>query len=681
MHDVMPAEKADPLVAVIRRALSENRVVQHEYSLPIQGNEHWFLASVSRLDDHRVVWVARNITERKRQQREQELQSIVLRGIAEGVCLIRDADAIIVYANPKFEALFGYGAGELLGLPVSILNHDDGRGSSQRAADEILARLRRHGELSYEVQNRRKDGSVFWCRAHTVRLDHPDHGVVWVAIQEDVSERRRTEEALRRNESLLKLVLDTLPVGVWIADEKGKLILVNPEGQRIWGGTRSVDLEKYEEYKGWWADTGVRIDPEESALSRAVNRGETSIDEVIDIESFDGSRKTILNSAVPLRGADRAITGAIIVNQDITDRRRAEQAIREANEKLVLWVEELERRTRQLTQLGQMGELLQSCLSVEEFGHVVADSAPQLFGGTCGAIYLMAASGNLLESIAGWGTGLASDHVFSPDHCWALRRGRVHGRAGGLSLKCRHVKQPVAAPTLCIPMMAQGGTLGVLHLQREPDTVGTGASAEDGWPDPEQTFAGAVAEQIALALANLTLRENLGKQAIRDPLTQLFNRRYMEESFERELRRAQRKGRSISLIFCDLDHFKHFNDTFGHAAGDRMLQELGSYLRRFVRADDIACRYGGEEFVLILPECELDVGTRRAEQMCHDIRGIMVQSRGQSFPALTVSAGVAAFPVHGSTAEELLKAADAALYRAKAEGRDRVVTAPVESPG
>jgi diguanylate cyclase (GGDEF)-like protein len=186
-----------------------------------------------------------------------------------------------------------------------------------------------------------------------------------------------------------------------------------------------------------------------------------------------------------------------------------------------------------------------------------------------------------------------------------------------------------------------------------------------------------VAEQAGMALSNLRLRESLRHQSIRDPLTTLYNRRYMEESLDRELQRAIRAQRPIGVIMLDLDHYKQFNDTFGHAAGDVVLQELGGYLRAQLRGGDIACRYGGEEFTLILPECNLDNATARAEEVRLGIGRLEIRYHGQPLGTLHVSAGVAAFPVHGSTAEALILAADAALYRAKHEGRDRVVTAPI----
>jgi diguanylate cyclase (GGDEF)-like protein len=184
-----------------------------------------------------------------------------------------------------------------------------------------------------------------------------------------------------------------------------------------------------------------------------------------------------------------------------------------------------------------------------------------------------------------------------------------------------------------------------------------------------------VAEQFALALANVRLRETLRGQSIRDPLTGLFNRRYMEETLDRELSRAQRERRPLSLLLLDIDRFKHFNDTFGHEAGDTVLASLGAMLRAMSRVGDVACRYGGEEFVLILPEASLPDARRRAEEIQDAIRGLRVTHGGRPLEGVRCSMGVAAFPEHGDSGGALLRAADAALYRAKREGRDQVVLA------
>jgi diguanylate cyclase (GGDEF)-like protein len=225
----------------------------------------------------------------------------------------------------------------------------------------------------------------------------------------------------------------------------------------------------------------------------------------------------------------------------------------------------------------------------------------------------------------------------------------------------------------CVPLVAQGETLGILHLRANaptPDGV-----SHQVFSGSTQSLTLTVAEHLALSLGNLKLQEALRHQAIRDPLTGLFNRRFMLETLERELYRMQRKGSSLCVIMLDLDHFKKFNDTFGHAAGDAVLSALGRMLLAHVRKEDVACRYGGEEFTVILPETSQETAYERAEEMRQSVHGLHLEHLGQSLGSITISLGVAAYPQHGEDPETLLRAADKALYQAKHAGRDRVVAA------
>ena len=167
----------------------------------------------------------------------------------------------------------------------------------------------------------------------------------------------------------------------------------------------------------------------------------------------------------------------------------------------------------------------------------------------------------------------------------------------------------------------------------------------------------------ALAQALKTLKE----EAIRDPLTNLYNRRFLRDYMARELLRAAREGIRVAVIMIDLDRFKRVNDTAGHAAGDFVLTEIATLLKRHIRGTDIACRYGGEEFMLVLPNATLQSARVRAEAICSAIREEGVQLMG-----VTASLGVAIFPDHAAEPESLLRAADKALYDAKGRGRNQV---------
>jgi diguanylate cyclase (GGDEF)-like protein len=238
-----------------------------------------------------------------------------------------------------------------------------------------------------------------------------------------------------------------------------------------------------------------------------------------------------------------------------------------------------------------------------------------------------------------------------------------------VKLRCRHIiaqaGQTGLLPYLCVPMTAQGETLGLLYVE----------SRDAKLIEYRSSLAANFAERIALALANLRLRESLRTQATRDPLTSLFNRRHMEETLERELRRAIRHHSSVGVIMIDVDHFRTVNNSFGHGAGDAMLQAMGRFFQNQIRLEDTPCRYGGDEFILILPDSSLEDTCKRAEQLRQGIQQISVDHAGRKFAAVTISLGVAACPDHGTTVEEILLAADKAMFHAKQAGRDRSMVA------
>ena len=264
---------------------------------------------------------------------------------------------------------------------------------------------------------------------------------------------------------------------------------------------------------------------------------------------------------------------------------------------------------------------------------------------------------------------VAGEPVFPPTDCWALRRGRVNVGGGPCQeMRCRHMPPQYPGDYLCLPLLAQGETLGMLHVHDLGDLTRERA-------EPLKTLAVTVGDHISLALANIRLRETLRHQVIHDVLTGLFNRRYLEETLEREIARSRRKGASLGLIMLDLDYFKHFNDTYGHEAGDNLLRTLGNFLASQVRREDVACRYGGEEFVLILAEASQEIVKQRAEDIRREFPKLPVVHRGQVLESVTLSLGVAMFPDHGATGRDVLRAADDVMYRAKAQGRNRVVVA------
>jgi diguanylate cyclase (GGDEF)-like protein len=336
-------------------------------------------------------------------------------------------------------------------------------------------------------------------------------------------------------------------------------------------------------------------------------------------------------------------------------------------------LKELREYTNDVESINELVELLQSCVTLDEARQQASRVLQQFF--PSGSMLMLNSSRNLLEVTLSWGSGAVKEGPFAPDSCWALRKGCVHlVQPNNFSLACEHVDQTSACCHLCVPMVAHGESLGVLSID---DPHLCDCSAHPRMLPRKHELATTVAEQISLAFANLTLRETLKFQSVRDPLTGLFNRRHMEESLERELLRAARNAKPVTVLMIDIDHFKQFNDIFGHDAGDIVLRELGTAFSSLTRGGDIACRYGGEECLLILAEASLETGYERAVKLKEQVASLHVRHREATLSRITVSVGVAAFPQHGTTATQIVRLADQALYRAKAEGRNRVVVAAV----
>lgn len=321
-----------------------------------------------------------------------------------------------------------------------------------------------------------------------------------------------------------------------------------------------------------------------------------------------------------------------------------------------------EQREHQLTILNEMADLLQSSLSFEEAYRIIKINTRRLFPRQSGALSMLR-DAELLEAAVTWGTP-TTETFFRTGGCWALRRGQPYlTRAGGTKPFCPHFPQ-ATGETFCVPLVAQGETLGVLHLE-DPNRLSQRL----------RDLALSAAKQIDLALANLRLRESLRQQSIRDALTGLFNRRYMSEVLRRETYRSQREGEPFVLVLFDIDHFKKFNDTYGHEAGDLVLRRIAGYLQEQTRPQEIFCRWGGEEFVHLQLGASLEDGRDRAEDIRCGVRALEMEYEGLALGPVTLSLGVAAFPSHGEREEDVLRAADEALYRAKARGRDQVVLA------
>ncbi len=359
---------------------------------------------------------------------------------------------------------------------------------------------------------------------------------------------------------------------------------------------------------------------------------------------------------------------AEILDRDLQRSRLAEKDLLRRNQDLREQKEEAEAISQRIQTLTHMVDLLQTSKSVQETGDVIVQQAEKLFPDDSGVLYLFNEE-NVLETITGWGDPLVVDGDFLNEDCWALRRGDTYEvEDADEKLICSHVSSAPPHGYICMPIKARNEFFGMLHVQWGPPPEDLTPEAETELVGFKKELASTVSHQFSLALANLKLRDLLQAQSIRDQLTGLFNRRHMEASLIRELHRAKRHEKPLGIIMLDVDHFKKFNDTHGHEEGDDLLRRMGELLRGNVRQEDIVCRYGGEEFLIILPDAGLEVAAQRARLLRERVRSqLLVQGE-----AVTISVGVSVFPEHGATAESLVSGADTALYAAKEAGRDRV---------
>jgi diguanylate cyclase (GGDEF)-like protein len=461
------------------------------------------------------------------------------------------------------------------------------------------------------------------------------------------------------------------------------------------GGTvycSGLDLAQVAHYRPLFERCQPECEP--SILAHPVASGYLYLFECVDGAPFDGEAEPtlgILAAQLTLllelsERAERAEAGVQRLNTELDDQREerngTEEALQGANGKLAEWVFELEQRHRDTALMKEAGDLIQACVTSEEANVVIAQYAPRLFPVNSGAVGLLDRGGKFVETVASWGETEGWEKVFLPERCWSLRRARAHWLdTGEFGLRCTHLPPSFSGWYVCMPLMAHGQPIGLLHVNGSAAHTAGDGSVDVPAANTQYTrlLTETVAEQLAMALANLRLREALRAQAIRDPLTGLFNRRYMEESLTRELRRAERMRTSLGCIMMDIDHFKQYNDTWGHAAGDTLLRELATFLQTQVRTSDIVCRFGGEEFILILPDASLDITAQRAERIRAEVAQLRIEGQPDANFSVSLSLGVASYPAHGMDAETVLRAADRSLYQAKREGRNRVCTAAAKN--
>jgi diguanylate cyclase (GGDEF)-like protein/PAS domain S-box-containing protein len=474
--------------------------------------------------------------------------------------------------------------------------------------------------------------------------------------------------ALEESEARYRRLFETAKDGILILDgDTGRITDVNPFLQDMLGYSKTELVGK-----ALWEIGPVKDIAASQEAMRHLQNSDYIRYEDLPLETRAGERKQVeFVSNVYLVNGWRVIQCNI---RDITTRKHAEVLAQSAKDELVALVDELQWRDREMHLLNHMNELLLSCMTLSEAYQVITLTAGDLFSGHNGCLAILQGTDQHLDVVARWGNEAIMDATFSLEDCWALRRGQLHEvsdpQAG---LLCRHFLHAPKAGYLCLPLTVQGETLGVLSLM--DNTLQKGRH-QLGLKQLAET----VGETIKLSLSNLKLREELRQQAIHDPLTELYNRRYLEETLARDLYLVQRRKAPLCVVMLDLDGFKQFNDSFGHGAGDAVLRGFGHALRDHLRKSDISCRYGGDEFVLVLPDSSIADTQERLEQIRLFLNEFPVHYGERTLRMVTVSAGIAQTPEHGISAAELLQAADEAMYAAKQAGGDRIMVCESSDP-
>lgn len=634
---------------------------------------NWIAASGSDIDLTNTIVTLTDITERNRIITELIRSEARFRAIVE-----QSLDGIVITNRQGVIHEWNHGMERISGLNRSeVIGKDSWEIQYQQMTEEIREHTTQE-EVKHRVQQYLSEKDTLWFgKVIEHPIQRPDGTIraiqsvffpielekelMVVNISRDVTEIHEARKKLDQTQERVKLISENV---------SDLLVLFDPDGMISYASPSFLRTLQYDPQELIGINVFSIIHPDDVDLVRTyyyprLLQGEDI--ERIDYRarSKDGSFIWLETGAQPIYNARGEIEQVVASSRDVTERKKTEHELQSAQIQLAHRIAELEIRTQELNLLTEMTNMLQICTNPTEAVSVIAQYANDLFPGVSGILY--SAVDNEEKMVAGtsWGNYTGEQQIIQKD-CWGLRRGRIHTTQDSQSsLYCHHTGFPQPSSSICVPVMASGQAIGLLSLQTMSNLpVLTTA---------QQKLAAATAEQIGLALSNLILRQNLREMAIRDSLTGLYNRHYLEETLEIELNRAQRSGKPIGLIMLDLDHFKELNSVYGHPNVDQMLREFGAMLKRSVRSGDIACRYGGDEFLLILPETSLTIAQQRAEQIRMQVKALIIQGENLEPRHTTASIGVACWPQHGKTSLRLLNTVDAAMFKAKQSGGDLVI--------
>ncbi|MEH2293539.1 diguanylate cyclase [Nostoc sp.] len=478
-------------------------------------------------------------------------------------------------------------------------------------------------------------------------------------IIEAIARYQENNRELERSQQMQRLFLDHGPFVAYIKDEQSRMLYYNQELQFRF----SVDSQKL------LGKTDIEFLPDIEQGRQVMENDQIVLKtlrplKLIEEVNTPNNNQPCYWLSFKFPFIDYA-TGANRIGGfsiDITESIEAERSLTNLNQNLEEKTLKLEVKKRELIYLSDMADMLYSCESKDEVYKVVALTCSKLFPNMSGCICIISNSKNYVQMNSIWGDEKSSKEIFSQSECWALRRGKFNLLSPGNSgLMCSHLIQPVSGAHLCIPLFGQGEVVGILHIH----------AFEEISPEDQQ-ISEIIARTLGFALNNLSIKQRLTHDNLRDGMTQLFNQNYMQTITEQRLAEAERLGQPLSVIFLDIDNFKSYNSRYGHVTANIVLKGLAKLLLKSIRSFDIACRWGGEEFVIVMPNMTLETLRKRVEQLRLDVEQMQLKDGDQILERITASFGIAVSEP-GITIKDFLNRADQAMLEAKRTGKNRVI--------
>lgn len=486
-----------------------------------------------------------------------------------------------------------------------------------------------------------------------------------------ITEQSLSEEQRRTSEILLKGIINGTNDYIAAVDMNLNYIAFNrtfeEEFKRIFGKKPIIGMSVAESLTLAPND----INPVLTLWNRALKGEEFTIIDKFGQKNIARNEYEVTFNAI--YDEQNKLIGASHIARNVAERIEQERSLKIAKEDIEASYSELKKHDTEISTINEMNSALQAASSLDETLAMIKNYCVQLLPFSAGILYIMNSSRNYLEPTITWNKPKINDQVILPDQCWGLRQGKKYRRLDTeMNLPCKHIvitDQILAS--VCIPLLAQNNIIGLLYLQiKNSDKMPNEQLRQ--LVDANEFLFENIAGHISLAIANMKLQDALKIRSIRDALTGLYNRSYFDESLYRDIERAKRKNISIAIVMLDLDHFKKINDTFGHEAGDLVLIEIGKILKQYSRQSDIACRYGGEEFLLMLYDVTQEMALKRCEELRKEISQLTINLGETLIEPISASFGVVLYPNDSVEWNKLIAAADQALYKSKNTGRNKI---------